>query len=456
MGRRMKALIAVLMALLMMAGACSCARKETKKEAPEGQSFAGELIDAQGDRLVVKDEDVAMVMYTTPDTEYDLQDEDELCVGDMVKVEYHKDEGRFIADSVVLDKHQNSTLVFGGEVTEIGKTYVTVQSESMTVVFNTDEDTRIEGDLTQGDAVTVTYEGNLSGNPLAKSIVVIQEQKEKLEKSLHGTVSETWKDSFIVSVDSAHACRIKLTKDTKITGDAKELRLGDEIHLVYTGDIEKDAVAVSIKITRGKTKYFIMDGVIVKAAKDKLVIQTSKKKYTFKIVNDTRIENKEYMKAGHKTTITYIGKLDKDPVAASIFCSRDTATGKDSKKQDKKDDKKKEDKKDEKKDDDKPDDPGEVVIEARGDIVDWDDPCVIKLDGGATVKLDIKDAKVSAGYVPQPGDQVIIRYDKTAMKLIEIQLEYRPVLDTNTVVIDEEDADAEAEAGDEASEDTEG
>ena len=47
------------------------------------------------------------------------------------------------------------------------------------------------------------------------------------------------------------------------------------------------------------------------------------------------------------------------------------------------------------------------------------------MDGGATVKLDIKEADVAAGYIPEVGDQVLIHYDKDTMKLIDIQLEYR-------------------------------
>ena len=462
MKKSIKAAAALLMIAVMIFGICGCgAKKEEEKPADNTKrsalTFTGDLIDAQGDRLVIKDPRMALVVYTTPGTEYDLQGYSEICVRDTLTVEFHKNEKKRLADKIILEEHKERSLVFGGEVTEIGDEFVTVQSESLTVVFNTDDDTEIEGDLTRGDAVTVTYEGNLSTNPFAKSIVVVEEKEEKLKRSLHGTVSETGKKSFVVSVDSAHACRIRLTKKTKITGDAKELRLGDEVHVVYTGEIQKDAVAVSIKITRGKVKYFIMDGVIVSAAKDKMVIQTAKKKYDFKIVKDTRIENEEYMKAGHMTTVTYIGDLNKDPVAASIFCSKDTAE-KQQKKSEKKDSKK-EEKKKEKKEEEKddggvdPEDPDIVLIEATGEVVEWDDPCEIKIDGGATLKLDIKDAYVAAGYVPRSGDQVTFSYDKDSMKLYEIMLEYRPVLDADTVVVDEADAEedpaeAEEETGD--------
>ena len=233
----------------------------------------------------------------------------------------------FYAKSVMIVEHEEEKLVFGGEVTELGEKFVTVQSESMTVVFNRDDDTKINGDLTEGDSVTVTYDGNLSENPYALGIVVIQENKEKEKKTIRGTVSEVSEKSLVISVDSAHAARFIINKETKIDGDDKKVKVGDKVKLEYTGDVMKNPVAVSIKIQRDKNKkYFIMDGVVAGASKDKIVVQTSKKKYTFKIVGETRIENKNYMKAGHKTTITYMGELDKNPVAASIFCSKDTVT----------------------------------------------------------------------------------------------------------------------------------
>ena len=445
-------IVAVMMVLVMVIGLVSCggSKKETEKaeETADADTFQGELVDAQSDRIVVKGADETMLFHTSDETEYDFTDESSLTVGDELKVGYYKDNGMFYAKSVMIVEHDEEKLVFGGEVTELGETFVTVQSESMTVVFNRDDDTKIIGDLTEGDSVTVTYDGNLSENPYALGIVVIQENKEKEKKTIRGTVSEVGEKSLVISVDSAHAARFTINKETKIDGDDTKVKVGDKVKLEYTGDVMKKPVAVSIKIKRDKDKkYFIMDGVIAGASENKIIVQTSKKKYTFGIVDETRIENKKYMKSGHKTTITYMGKLGKNPVAASIFCSKDTVTAQEKKtaskktakkatkkatkkaakketkkKESKKEEKKKDDKEDKKKEDDKE---KEVIIEAKGTLVEWDDPCTIKVDGGATVILDIKDADVAAGYIPEVGDQVLIHYNKDTMKLIDIQLEYR-------------------------------
>lgn len=452
-------------------------------------AFKGELIDAQNDRIVLKGADETMMFSTTDDTKYDLQDEDELCVGDEISVNYHEGKGDFVADSVRLKDHKYDFLVFGGEVTELGKSHLTVQSESLTVVFEYSKDTKLRGTLSKGDAVTITYKGDLSENPYAVSIVVIKERKERAEKSIHGTVSETAPDSIIVSVDSAHACRIRLNKDTVIGGDATKVKVGDEVHLVYKGTAGEEPVAKTIKITRKKEQvYFVMDGVIDDVSGQDLVVRTAKKLYLFKIVKQTRIQHRNQMKPSHMTTITYVGKLGVNATAASIYCSEDTIdkvvkkkvkttakskkakknnkakaetkkkaakkTAKKKKTKDKAATKKKAKKKAVKKDT-KPASSGNdgssqtnktdnknagkksggndkggkdkvVEIKAKGQILKWgSNPAVFKVEGGATLRLDISDATISAGYIPEVGDQVIITYDKETMKLIDLQLEYR-------------------------------
>ena len=498
MGKWLRMLIAVLSAMVMVIAMCSC----DKSKAENDQVFAGELVDAQQNRIVVMAADETILFETGDGTVYDLQGEKELCIEDQVEVEYHKSKDMFVADTVRLTAHKEQSQVFGGEVVELEDTYLTVHSESMTVVFLRDDETKIEGNLTKGDAVTVTYEGNLTENPRAISIVVIQERQKKEEKSTHGTVAEIWDNSVVVSVDSAHACRFRITKDTKIDGDDTKLKVGDEVHLVYTGTAGEDPVAVSITITRTKQAYHVMDGVIQKATVHSLTVKTAKKSYKFKIVDETRIQNPENMIFGHKTTITYAGDLNDNPIAASILCSKDTVTEKEKEKTTKatkatKATKVTEATKETKtteptepteptdptdpteptetteatdptepteptetteetetteatetteeteppetteateapKPTEEPEtDPGYVVINAEGTITKWGNPCTIKVDGNGTVKLDISDASVSGGYIPEEGDQVKIAYDKDSMKLLSIQLVYRQADEEN-------------------------
>ena len=554
---RLKKMFAVLLVPVMIFAFCGCGGSDKAEEASSSSdqaaasSFAGELIDAQNDRLVVRGDDETMLFATSNETEYELGEESELCLGDKIEVDYHKTEEEYVADAVELKSHEEESLVFGGEVTELQKNYVTVQSESLTVVFGYGDKTKIEGDLTIGDSVTVTYEGNLSENPKAVSVVVIRENQKKTEKSAHGTVSETDNGSIVVSVDSAHACRFLTNSSTKITGDDTSVKVGDEVHVVYTGEAGSDPVAKSIKVKRNENQaYFVMDGVIAKVTKNNITIRTAKKSYVFKIVKDTRIKNSDYLKAGHKTTITYVGNLDQNPVAASIFCSKDTVTKQEKQKAEqakkpgkseknavsnetqngskenseaasntdtaeKTDDQTASESKeaaeqtdnqnasgseeksgsseeaDQQKSDEnadseaaekesadseaaekeaaqdtvsteeitsKADDLTEaaaeakaedsVVIKAKGEIEKWGkNPSIFKIDGRATLKLDIKKAKISGGYIPKEGDQVVIFYDKNTLELIDLRLEYRPA-DAAEVQAAAEDSQAQEESTD--------
>ena len=321
MNKKIKTIISLLLTMTMIAGMCSCGLKEKKS----ADLFTGELIDAQNDRLVVRGEDETMLFETTEKTVYDLKDETNLTVGDQINVVYHRSKDVIVADTVTLKEHKKESLVFGGEVTELSEKFMTVQSESMTAVFNYDSGTKIEGNLTKGDSVTVTYEGNISENPKAVSIVVIRENKEKEEKSLHGTVSEVADGSIIVSVDSAHGTRFQITGDTLITGDDTRLKVGDEVNMIYTGTAGENAVAKSIVIRRNTTqKYYVLDGVIDGVSSNKIVVRTASRTYTFRITSDTRIRNKEYMADGHMTTVTYASDADGNAVAISIHCASDT------------------------------------------------------------------------------------------------------------------------------------
>ena len=534
-------LIAVMMILTTITAMCGCgsSQEELSDESPAASSssgvFDGELVDAQNSRLVISGDYETMLFETGKGTVYDLKEESELCIGDQIEVDYRKEKDMFFAETVRLKEHENQSLIFGGAVTELTDSYLTVQSESQTVVFTYDKKTKITGDLSEGDSAIVTYEGNLSENPKAVGIAVVQEKKEEKEKSIHGTISEIGEKSIVVSVDSAHACRFQITAQTTIGGDDTRLKLGDEVRLVYTGSAGNDPVAKSIILKRKKgQQYYVMDGVIDKVSSDSIIIKTAKKDYTFGIKKETRIQNPDYMKAGHMTTITYTGNLDQNPVAASIFCSKDTfevvngqntgnkeKTGDTAKAGEKKDTAEKSGTKDTAKDSGKTDaaedsgtkdaakdsgntdtdkdsgtqdtakdsdktDTGSesaenvktaessksestsdsvtpkkdktsggtdekttgsadgnvvsskssdnekeaeqesVIIQARGELIKWANPCEVKIDGRGTVTLDITNASVSGGYIPQVSDKVIISYDKATMELTGIQLEYRP------------------------------
>ena len=326
MTKIIKTAIAVILTVVMTAGLCACSAAGS--DGAQTGKYTGELIDAQNNRLVVRSADETILFVTTSSTTYDLKEEEAyISIGDTVDVTYHKGDDVLVANGVSIKQHEGRALPFGGVVTELGKSYLTVQSESLTAVFRYNEDTRCSGDLTEGDAVTVGYTGNLSADPKAHSIIVIQEKKASKDKSMHGTIAEVDDGSIIVSIDSANAYRVVITPDTEINSEDKTLKVGDEILLVYRGSA-LEAPEVSTVTVLGHLKYYIMDGVIDKVKPESILVKTGYRTYEFKITNDTKIQNRKNMESGHKTTITYTGEPDQDPVAISIFCSAGTYTKK--------------------------------------------------------------------------------------------------------------------------------
>ena len=70
-----------------------------------------------------------------------------------------------------------------------------------------------------------------------------------------------------------------------------------------------------------------------------------------------------------------------------------------------------------------------IIIKANGTIYEMDaskGTATFKLEGGGQIELDVTDSAIPSGYLPQLGDEVSISYDKSDMKLLDIQLVYRP------------------------------
>ena len=513
-------LIAVLMMILMAVTFAGCGQ-----QAADEEGFSGKLIVVQGDRIVVRGDTATMQFITTDATEFTFSGERQLVIGDEVEVVYQESGGKFIADEVRVTKHEEQLLVMGGEVTDMTDSMVTIRSENLTVGFSYDQGTLIEGNLSKGDIVAVTYKGNISVKPYAVSIVVAEDMQEQTLTTIKGTISEVRSKSVLLSIDSADACRFKINSDTIVSGDDTKMKVGDRATITYTGEIGKDALARSVKITREKKKeetQYVIDGTICLVEKGSITIDSGKKTYSFRVKDDTKIYNSEYMKPDHRTTITYTGKLSKGPKARVIYCSKETVKKekdptkatkktKETKKETKatketkkatKATRKTESQTVEPTETNEPTETGEtetgetetgeptetgetetgeptesdpptetdppteevteapteeqteapteaetqatedaeditepeedtaddmIIVKANGTIKTWDGGrCKIKVEGAGTLELDTTDASIASGYFPQSEDEVTVSYDKTDMKMLGLQLIYRP------------------------------
>jgi NAD-dependent SIR2 family protein deacetylase len=172
------------------------------------------------------------------------------------------------------------------------------------------------------------------------------------------------------------------------------------------------------------------------------IIDTGKREYSFRTDEDTRYSGKK-MKKGRIATVTYTGKLKKDPQALAVYCIKP-------KKKNKKEPVP--DPKPEPKPQPKPQ-PKPVVdptVTVYGEILNVDDNSAsIQDEHGDAIDLTIDDnTTISSGYLPAVGDHVQVTYNKDTMVMIDLQLLFRP--DTSKKSTDEQ-VDKQADnAGDKA------
>ena len=311
-------LLAIAFAMMFALSGCGGAQEE---------SFSGTLSDANGDKIIVKSDSDVQVFNVTNQTVYEYaKDQNGLYIGDELKVDYHKKGKDQVADKVVVTEHQSDIAeqsTIKGEVTDLSDSSVMIVSGSLTAEFYYDNRTPIDGRLTEGDIVEITYYGNISENPYASKIHIVE---SKTDESIHvatGTVSEVHNDDVLISMDSAGGHHFVLTDDTIIKGQNKKLEIGDQVKVAYTGDIDDSPVARTITIEKKaepEKKTHVIDGTIDKVQGQTLILNTGKQIYTFTLNEKTVYSGQAVPAKGLKTTITYTGDLKNRPVAEKVYC----------------------------------------------------------------------------------------------------------------------------------------
>lgn len=216
-----------------------------------------------------------------------------------------------------------SDYVFTGNVIEIGEEYVTVSSGALTVSFYKDETTAVSGKLTKGDYVAVVFLGELYEIPYAYSITVLEENKTPTTKNAYGYIAETGKSGFVLAFTSSHYAAIKTNDKTKISGKANKLAVGQEALVVYSGDLEKNAVAVSVEILSVPKKDTVkkMTNTVSAVGKTYFSVKSGNNVYSFNITDKTKFTGVK-LAVGVIATVSYTGELGKGPVAKAVFCKK--------------------------------------------------------------------------------------------------------------------------------------
>ncbi|MDO4869760.1 MAG: hypothetical protein Q4A65_05715 [Bacillota bacterium] len=444
--KKLKVFVTSLMVIIMALSVSACnmsasSEQDAADQAYSEETFNGILQDAFGDAIVVSNDADVKEFNTTAETEYIYDGEKSISLGDELQVGYHVEGTDFIADQVVVKKHEaDQTLILKGDVSDLDDTVITVHSGSLTVSFAYDSRTKIDGKLTEKDEVEVTYMGDISESPYAVGIKVLQDRTDESIHTVTGTVSEINKDSLLISMDSAGAHRFKLNLDELTNTEKVNIALGDRVTIAYTGDLDDKPTIRRITIQQ-KAKdetVHVIDGTIKKVSGATIILTTGKKTYTVVMNGDTAVKGRSFITKGTKATITYKGDVkDGKLVAISIYCykkkdpKKPTEPTKPTNPTDPTDPTQTEptgptQTEPTETEPTEPTEPEQVYVDATGVIVSWGQTCKIKVDSGSELTLDAEHATVASGYFPEAGDKVKIKYEKNSMILTDLQLIDRP------------------------------
>ena len=301
--------------ILMVAALASCGQKTV-----EHGEKTGILKAVRAEAMVVQDEESEEVFVTDDTTKYYLGAEPKLSIDDKVNVKYRVEGRKKIAERVSIVKYAHYVQKFTGVVGDVDSYEFVVSNESMTVTFTKSASTKLEGKLTKGSEVEIIYDGNLNEFPYAKEIKVTEEMKEAETHSISGTIGDFAEDSIQVSIDSAKSYRIKLNMDTKFTGVSKYMHTGDSVKVTYTGDLDKDALATEVNITKlAEEETKKVNGTIKQVTDNYVVLNTEKNAYIINTDKDTKYTGDKPHK-GYAAEITYTGNLKNKALAKSIYC----------------------------------------------------------------------------------------------------------------------------------------
>ena len=304
------------------------AKTETTQAKVETGTYEGTLLTAYKNQMVLSGKDGDMEFQTDKKTVYKMGDVDAMYLDDKLSVKYHVDGKVKYVDEVSVVEHQEPALEFAGELVHFDDDSVTLSNSKLTVTFQTDSDTYIVGDFSRGDGIELTYYGDLSEYPYADVIAVVDEASEAEKVTAHGIVSELTGGTLLLGIDSAHAYRFAVTDDTKVSGAANDVAVGDRVDITYKGNIKNIPDALNVNVTsRAKGRASVVNGKVATVAKNSITVDTGKAKYSFGTNDDTKYYG-DKPADGLRTEVTYTGNLDDNPQAGVVYCVKSAAAAK--------------------------------------------------------------------------------------------------------------------------------
>ena len=346
MNKKVKFVVSAVLLLALSVIMAACGSKT------ESGVYTGTLAEALENKIVINTDTGLKEFKTDDSTVYDLGNYEHMSLDDVVDVNYHSSLGKMHADKVILREHVQKELVFSGTVSGVTDSSVTVTGKSLTVSFVRNPNTTVKGNLSVGDEADVIYTGDLSEYPFATNITVTaeakpaedeakeeekseqkedkkeeqkEEKKEAKAATVSGIVSEFTEKTVVVAIDSAKSYRFTVDKNTKITGVAKYLRIGDSVTVTFTGTLGKSPLASIINIVKeAQAEKRTVNGTIQNVTKSYVTLNSGKKVYMIQTDKNTKYTGDKPAK-GYKSEITYTGNLSSGKaVATNIYCVKQT------------------------------------------------------------------------------------------------------------------------------------
>ena len=268
--------------------------------------------------------------------------------GDVVDIEYRGDllDVPEATSVTIVQAYAASTQVSGTVSMFDKKSVFVLASDGMVYGFNIDTNTQYSGQSTtlkNGNTVTITYSGELSGSPLATGIETtavsaapVQPTQETdpgdsslQNKRLAGTVTDYSQGYYVtITTSTGHVFTFGITGNTVIS-EYYVLEVGARIRVTYDGYASNSPNAKKIQVLSLRQDnpdpspaLYTMEGTLNMYASGYLSISTaSGNLQEFTLTGDTRLVNVEYCIQNYPVRVTYYGDEGGYKVATKVVFS---------------------------------------------------------------------------------------------------------------------------------------
>ena len=297
-----------------------------------GQTISGIVLATEPNSLIIRMDNGNTISFSLSNiTNASVQK------GDTVTIEY---EGDITSCPEVLGitvtQPNPANMITGTVMSKLDNSIFVQITSSEALCFTVTKDTIILGqtNVVRGDTVEVIYDGELTENPEAIEITVIQANPDRsdidpdlLNKQLTGIVTKLSKTRVTITTSKNRRYSFHITGNTKIEKNKYKLELDARIRVTYDGYASDTPDAKVIKVlappdptpTVKPVKMHKIAGEILEKAGNSLVVRTDDGvKYSF-LLGRVTVKGDLEAKKGDRATVKFYYDSDTGrPVATEI------------------------------------------------------------------------------------------------------------------------------------------